>query len=331
MIWGKTRSAAPTFSFGYNRINKYIFKDSFTFSLPLAFCTFKKIFDTHSRKHAGPGDIPRKILRKGNVSRNHTIYKISMISESFQSPKFSKILGLWPYQRNFRSKLTFQRIRKFIQFYDWVTEFFPEPTCISCVHDHNLFTMIICDNLFTVTIDWRILRRMKFLSDRWVNTLNSSARWVNTVQHRWKNKLIEHFEQHCWKTFSTIQISTAISETPQFLKPRWDQNLEHVLALTTVTWMNVKWCTCILQTLGRKEIRNWFYQHSSSFKIDKKTPLRRQGRWYQMSDPGRKSLICLSCKLKLHLNLSRIVGIVGGTRGPLLLNIMVMVMIYREA
>ena len=117
----------------------------------------------------------------------------------------------------------------------------------------------------------------------------------------------------------------------QFLKPRWDQNLEHVLALTTVTWMNVKWCTCILQTLGRKEIRNWFYQHSSSFKIDKKTPLRRQGRWYQMSDPGRKSLICLSCKLKLHLNLSRIVGIVGGTRGPLLLNIMVMVMIYREA
>ena len=31
-------------------------------------------------------------------------------------------------------------------------------------------------DLFTVMTDCRILRRMKFLSDRWVNTLNINAR-----------------------------------------------------------------------------------------------------------------------------------------------------------
>ena len=104
--WFEERLARPPPPFHLHsvitdKLTKYIFKDSFTFSLPLAFCTFKKklIVDTHSRKHAGPGDIPRKILRKGNVSRNHTIYKISMISESFQSPKwmnFQRFLAFDP-------------------------------------------------------------------------------------------------------------------------------------------------------------------------------------------------------------------------------------------
>ena len=139
--WFEERLARPPPPFHLHsvitdKLTKYIFKDSFTFSLPLAFCTFKKkqIFDTHSRKHAGPGDIPRKILRKGNVSRNHTIYKISMISESFQSPKwmnFQRFLAFDPISEKCSKfmtkgvdichwlKLTFQRIRKFVQFYDW--------------------------------------------------------------------------------------------------------------------------------------------------------------------------------------------------------------------
>ena len=60
-------------------------------------------------------------------------------------------------------------------------------------------------DLFTVMTDWRILRRMKFLSDKWVNTLNINARQY------WKPRQVK-----VWETLSTMLISTAITKTPNW-------------------------------------------------------------------------------------------------------------------
>ena len=66
----------------------------------------------------------------------------------------------------------------------------------------NTHIMFIRHYSFTVTIDWRILRRMKFLSDKWVNTLSINQRQSLTC---------EKCHKCCYQL--------------QFLEPQYDQNV----------------------------------------------------------------------------------------------------------